>query len=175
MREFLEAGKIVGTHGVRGEMRAEAWCDSPEVLQQIKALYFDEGRTRLQLKSRRIHKGMLLFTLEGVDTVEQADLLRGKLLYLNRADIKLEKGRHFLQDLMGLTVKDGNTGQVYGTLTRVFSTGANDVYQIEDKNGREYLFPAVAHMIKQIDLAQGEMLVLPIAGIFDDGGLSDAH
>lgn len=175
MKQFLEAGKIVGTHGVRGELRAEVWSDSPEVLKKIKTLYLEEGKIQLKLTSRRVHKNMLLFTLEDVDTVEQADLLRGKILYLNRKDIFLEKGQHFVQDLIGLTVKDGNSGRVYGTLTDVLQTGANDVYRIRDEAGKEYLFPAVPHMIKYADLEQGEIFVLPIPGIFDDGGLSDAH
>lgn len=174
-KQFIETGKIVGTHGVRGEMRAEAWSDSPETLQALPHLYFDEGRTEIKLVSRRIHKKMLLLTIEGVDSIDKAETLRGKLLYLNRDDIKLKEGQRFIADLVGLTAVDGETKQVYGTLAEVFETGANDVYRIVDDSGKEYLFPAVPHMIKGVDDDAGVIELLPIPGIFDDGGLSDAH
>lgn len=175
MKQFLEAGKIVGTHGVRGELRVEVWSDSPEVLKKVKALYFEEGKLPLKLVSRRVHKSLLLLTLADVQSVEQADMLRGKIIYLDRRDVSLEPGRHFVQDLIGLSVKDGNSGVLYGTLTDVLRTGANDVYQIRDGGGKEYLFPAVPHMIQSVDLEKGLLLVLPIPGIFDQEGLSDAN
>lgn len=174
-KQFIETGKIVGTHGVRGEMRAEVWSDSPETLKALPHLYFDEGKTEVRLVSRRIHKKMLLITVEGVDSIDAAEKLRGKLLYLNREDVKLREGQRFIADLVGLTAVDGSTERVYGTLTEVFATGANDVYRIVDDDGREYLFPAVPHMIKGVNDEMGTIELLPIPGIFDDGGVDDAH
>ncbi len=149
-------------------MKAEVWSDSPETLKNIARLYFDEGKTELKMASRRIHKKMLLLTLDGVDSPEKADTLRGKILYLNRADIHMPEGKFFIQDILGLTVKDGVTGKIYGTLTDVIPTGANDVYEITG-DGKKHLFPAVAHMIKSTDISAGIMEVLPIPGIFDSG------
>lgn len=108
--------------------------------------------------------------LRGVDTVEQGDALRGRVLYLNRADVHLKPGQYFLQDLIGLQAVDGRTGRVYGTLKDVLPTGANDVYRIVSKEGKEYLFPAVAHMIQETDVAGGTIRLLPIPGIFDSEG-----
>lgn len=174
-KQFIETGKIVGTHGVRGEMRVEVWSDSPETLKALPHLYFDGGETEIKLVSRRIHKKMLLLTVEGVDSIDEAEKLRGKLLYLNRKDVQLEEGQRFIADLVGLTAVDGETKQVYGTLTEVFETGANDVYRIVDDHGKEYLFPAAPHMIKGVNDDAGIIELLPIPGIFDDGGVSDAH
>lgn len=168
LKEYLEAGKIVNTHGVRGELSVEAWADSAEFLHKIKRFWWDEGKTDIGLLSSRVHKGRLLITLNGVETVEQADALRGRVLYLNRHDAKLPKGTFFLQDIIGLTAMDGNTGRNYGTLTDVLPTGANDVYRIVDGDGKEYLFPAVKHMIKRIAPEEGVIELLPIPGIFDD-------
>ena len=171
LKQYLEAGKIVRTHGVRGEVCLEPWADSPEVLEQVHAFYFDEeGRQNAGLLAARVHKGRLLLRLKGVDTVEQGDALRGRVLYLDRDDIPLEPGQHFLQDLIGLQAVDGRTGQVYGVLKEIFPTGANDVYRIVSPEGREYLFPAVAHMVQEIDLEGGVIRLLPIPGIFDDEG-----
>ena len=102
--------------------------------------------------------------------MEQGDVLRGKVLYLNRDDVPLEEGQVFLQDLIGLRAVDGVTGQEYGELREVLPTGANDVYRIVDKAGKEYLFPAVKHMIQAIRVEDGVIELLPIPGIFDEAG-----
>ena len=169
-KQFLEAGQIVRSHGVRGELVLECWADSPQFVAGVKHLYFDEGRRDAGLLGARAHKGRLLIRLAGVDTVEQADALRGKVLYLNRDEVPLPQGRYFLQDLIGLRAVNANTGKTYGQLREVFSTPANDVYRIVDEQGREYLFPAVRHMVAGIDLEGGVIRLLPIPGIFDDGG-----
>lgn len=171
MKQYLEAGRIVRTHGVRGEVCLEPWADSPEFLATVGRLYFDsQGLQDAGVLACRVHKGRLLLRLRGVDSVEQGDALRGKVLYLDRGDVQLEPGQYFLQDLMGLQAVDGNTGQVYGVLQEVLPTGANDVYRIVSEGGREYLFPAVPHMIKEVDIPGGVIRLLPIPGIFDDGG-----
>ena len=167
--QFLEAGRIVRTHGVRGELVLECWADSPEFVAGVKHLYFDGGKTDAGGVSSRGHKGLLL-KLRGVDTVEQGDALRGKVLYLNREDVRLEEGQVFLQDLIGLKAIDGTTGREYGVLQEVLPTGANDVYRIVDGAGKEYLFPAVKHMIQEISLEEGVIRLLPIPGIFDQEG-----
>lgn len=170
VKQFLEAGRIVGTHGVRGEMRVEPWCDSAEFLKKVKHLYFDEGRTDAGLTASRVHKTLLLIKLDGVDTATQADLYRGKILYLNRKDVRLPKNRYFIEDLLGLTVEDADTAAVYGKVTEVFPTGANNVYRIENEKGEEFLFPAVDAMIAKTDIEGGKLYVRPIPGIFNDEG-----
>ena len=87
-KQFLEAGRIVGTHGVRGEMRVEPWCDSADFLKKVKTLYFDGGKTDAGLLSSRVHKSLLLVRLKGVESATQADLYRGKILYLDRNDVR---------------------------------------------------------------------------------------
>ena len=174
MKSFLETGKIVGTHGIRGEIKVESWADSPELLKEIPCLYFDEGETMIPIKSRRLHKNLMLMTVKGIESVEEAEKLRGRLVYLSREDIELEEGVYFIQDLIGLSVIDDGSGRLYGKISNVLSTGANDVYEIRGDSGETYLFPAVAHMIAGTSLSEGWVRVKPIPGIFDDGGISDA-
>ena len=171
LKQYLEAGRIVKSHGVRGELCLEPWADSAEFLKKIKRFWFDEGKTDAGLISSRIHQDRLLLTLRGVGSVEQAEALRGKLLYLSREDAPLKPGTYFLQDLLGLAAVDANTGKCYGILQEVLPTGANDVYRIVDENGKEYLFPAVPHMIRRIAPEEGVIELLPIPGIFDVGGV----
>ena len=167
LKQYLEAGKIVRSHGVRGELVLEPWADSADFLKKIKRFWFDEGKTDAGLLSSRVHQERLLLRLDGVDTVDKAETLRGKILYLCREDVSLKPGTYFLQDLLGLTAVDGSTGREYGVVQEVIPTGANDVYRIVDGDGREYLFPAVPHMIKRIAPEEGVIELLPIPGIFD--------
>ena len=171
-KQYLEAGRIVGTHGVRGEMRVEVWMDSPEALKKYKKLYLDEGKKDLGLISSRVHKSLLLITVEGISDATTADTMRGKVLYIDRDDAKLPKGRYFISDLIGLEVYDGSTGVYYGKIDDVIQAPANDVYRIINGD-KEYLFPAVKPMIKSTDIDQGRVEILPIPGIFDDDVIED--
>lgn len=167
VKTFLEIGKIVGTHGLKGEVRIEPWCDSPEFLSQFKTLYFDGGKTPVKV-SARPHKRIAIAKLKGVDTVEQADLLRGKVLWMNRSDVSLEKGEYFIQDLLDCRVVDIESNVEYGIITDVFKTGANDVYEITDNQKRKFLIPVIPDVVKNVDVFSGEIKIKPMKGIFDD-------
>jgi 16S rRNA processing protein RimM len=167
VKEFLEGGKIVGTHGVRGEMRVECWCDSPQFVAKFKTLYFDGGKEALEVKARP-HKNIALVKIKGVDTVEKADMLRGKVLYMNRKDAKLPKGTYFVQDLMGLEIRDAETSEVYGKLTDVIKTGANDVYELKNAEGKAFYLPVIPDVVKEVVPEEGYVLITPMKGIFDD-------
>lgn len=167
-KKYLEAGKITGTHGVKGELRVQPWCDSAEFLASFSTLYLDGGAAPVRVVSARVQKQHVLMVLEGVDAVEKADALRDRVLYLDRDDARLPAGRYFMQDLLGLDVYDADTFIYYGSLTEVLRTGANDVYQITSQDHKNYLIPAVPAFIREIDLEKGKMLIQPVKGIFDD-------
>lgn len=167
MEQYLEIGKIVGTHGLKGELRVDPWCDSPQFLCQFKTLYLTRGNTKLEVKSRP-HKNIAIVKVKGIDTIEDADKLRNKILYMNRDDTKLAEGEYFIQDLIGMEVKDVDNGTVYGTLTDVFKTGANDVYQVTDDNKKDYLIPVIDEVVINISLDENKVYIRPLKGIFDD-------
>ena len=169
MKQYLPVGKVVSTHGIRGELRVHPLCDGPEFICKLKTLYWDgNGLKPVSVNHSRPHKNIALVTLSGVETVAQADVLRGKTLYFNRDDVELAPGQYYVDDLIGLQAINADTGRQYGTLRDVSFTGANDVYHIADETGREYLFPAVPEMIEQINLETGQILIRPIKGIFND-------
>lgn len=167
-KKYLEAGRVVGTHGVRGELRVDSWCDSPEFLSGFKKLYWDEGRKPVEVLAARPHKTLVLMKLAGIDTATQADVLRGRILYIDRADARLPKDSYFIQDLLGLSAVDADTGVSYGKLTDVFKTGANDVYEITGDNGKQYLIPVIPDVIIETDLEAETLRIRPIRGIFDE-------
>lgn len=168
LKQYLEIGKIVGTHGIRGEMRVQPWADSPEFLLRFRTLYLDaNGRTPLQISASRVHGNLVLIRCPGIDSIPQAEALRGKVLFMDRADAGLEADRYFVQDLLGCTVYHSETGARLGELCDVSQTGANDVWHIR-RNGQEFLVPAIDEVIQTVDPAAGRITILPLKGIFDD-------
>ena len=89
-QQYIEAGKIVNTHGVRGEVKIQVWLDSPEFMRRFKTLYIDSKPVRLL--SSRAHKGFLIDMLDGVEDINAAMSLKNKTVYIDRADAKLKKG-----------------------------------------------------------------------------------
>ncbi|MBP1548296.1 MAG: 16S rRNA processing protein RimM, partial [Oscillospiraceae bacterium] len=110
MKKYLEIGKIVAVQGLKGEVRVEPWCDSAEFLCEFDRLYFSKGETPVDVVRSRPHKNIVLMKLDGVDTPEDAQKLRGKILYMDRDDVELEEGCYFVQDLIGLEVVDADDG-----------------------------------------------------------------
>lgn len=167
LKKYLEIGKIVGTHGVRGEMRVECWANSPDFLKKFKTMYLDGGKTALSV-SCRPHKNIALLTVKGVGSIEEADALRGKVLYIDRDDVKLGEGEHFVQDIIGLEVTDADSGEVYGKVKDVLKTGSNDVYEMQSADGRLYYIPVIPDIIDRLDFEAGAAYIRPMKGLFDD-------
>lgn len=167
-KPFLECGKIVSTHGVAGEVRVQPWCDSPQDLEGVRTLYFDRGATPVGVLRARAHKNVVLLKLEGVDTVEAAQALRGRVLWVAREDIALDEGEYFIQDLLGMEVFDADTGLQYGVLTDVTETGANDVYHITFPDGTVRLIPVIDQVVISTDPDHNRMEIRPLKGLFDD-------
>lgn len=169
LKEFLEAGRIVGTHGIKGELRVDPWCDSSDFLAQFKTLYTKDGAQALEVISSRVHKNLLLVQLKGIDTIEQGDRMRGKVLFIKRSDVTLPKGRYFISDLLGMEVYNADDETIcYGAITDVIKTGANDVYQITDKQQKNYLIPVIDQVVIDTDIQGRKLLIRPMKGIFED-------
>ncbi len=170
IKEFLEIGQIVGTHGVKGELRVHPWCDSPDFFGKFKTLYFDEkGLQAVRVLSCRPHGNVVLLCLDGVNGVDAAAALRGKVLFMRRADARLPEGSYFITELMGCAVVDADDENlVYGTLADASQTGANDVWHIKDNTGREYLLPAIPDVVFSVNIVAGVIKIRPLKGIFDD-------
>ncbi len=169
IKPYLEAAKIVSTHGVMGEVRAQSYCDDPGILCHLSMLYLDpQGKRPIGLQQGRVHKNVVILKLDGVNSLEDAQKLRGQMLYLDRRDLVLEPGQYFIQDLLGCTVADADhPEQEYGVLVDVTNTGASDIYHIKAPDGRLLLAPAIPQVVKQVDPEQGKILIIPLEGLFD--------
>lgn len=166
-KQFLECGKIVTTQGIKGEVRVQPWCDTPDFLLDFETLYLDKGETSVRIQNSRVQKNIVVLKIEGVETVEQAVLLRNKIIYISRDDAELSEGEYFVQDLIGCRVVDADTGADYGGIFDVESTGANDVYCLEDKAGVKRYVPAIPQVVLERDLDGGIIKIRPLEGLFD--------
>ena len=167
---FLELGQIVGTHGVRGELRINPWCDDPDFAGNFKTVYLGKnGASPYEIESCRKHKNLILMRLKSVDTVEAAEALRNRIVYIRRSDIILAPGVWFIEELLGCKALDADDNSVcYGTLTDISKTGANDVWQITDDAGKDYMIPAIREVVIDADVANDRVFIRPLKGIFDD-------
>ena len=165
-KEFLEIGKIINTHGVRGEVKVDPWCDSPEDFCKIKRVYL-ENKTEFAVSNPRIINGnFILCSLSGIKTLEDAVKYKNKVLYVKREDLRIPEDAVLICDLIGLPVIDRDTGKVYGKLTDVLQYTCQEVYEITDDEGKQTLIPNVPAFIAERDTEKG-IFITPIEGFFE--------
>lgn len=158
--QFIEAGEIVTTHGVRGEIKVLPWVDSPEFLQQFERVRI--GGKTYEVQSCRVQKSCNLLKLADVDTMEAAQALRGMVVELFRCDAPEEL--IFAAELIGVQVIAD--GVKIGEITDVLDYPGNKVYVVNGEH--EYMIPAVKQFVKTIDMNENIMEVSLIEGMRTD-------
>ena len=155
--EFLEAGEIVSTHGVRGEMKVLPWSDGPEFLCDFRRIRI--AGCEYKVESCRVQKSCNLLKISGVDTMEDAQALRGKVVEVYRTDAS--KDLIFAAELIGVTVF--YDGREIGKISDVLDYPGNKVYVV--KGEQEYMIPAVKAFVLNTDLDNNTMQVRLIEGM----------
>ena len=158
--KFLEAGEIVNTHGIRGEVKILPWTDSADFLRRFRTLYINEKP--YAVKSSFVHKGCLIAALEGVGDVNAAMALKGRTVCFARADAILPEGRFFLADVLGAKVVTED-GAALGELVDIIENPTQNVYVVRGE--REHLIPAVPEFILNTDVENGVVTVHLIEGM----------
>lgn len=159
-QQYIEAGKIVNTHGVHGEVKIQVWLDSPEFMRRFKTLYIDSKPVKLI--SSRAHKGFMIALLDGVEDINAAMSLKNKTVYIDRADAPLRKGEYFLCDIIGASVVTED-GESVGTLEDILETPASAVYIVRGET--EHMIPAVPEFVLNTDAENGVITVKLIEGM----------
>ena len=157
---YIEAGRIVNTHGVAGEVKIEVWLDSPAFMKSFRRLFI--GERELIVESARVQKGFLLCRLRGVDDLNAAMALKGRTVSIAREDAKLAPGEFFLQDIIGARVLD-EQGREIGTLVEILERPASNIYVVRGET--EHLIPAVPAFIVNTDPENGIVTVRLIEGM----------
>ena len=158
--QYIEAGEIVNTHGVRGEVKVLCWLDDPEMLCEFDRCRID-GK-EFTMEQVRVQKTCNLVQLKGIDTMEKAQLMRGKTIELYREDIDDEV--IFAAELIGVEVFCD--GESIGKIKEVLDYPGNSVYVVKGKH--EYMIPAVNQFILSTDVEGNRMEVKLIEGMRSD-------
>ena len=167
-KQYLEMGKITKTQGLKGEVRMQYYCDSPDLLEEFDVLYMGKDKTEVHLeKSRYLKSDVAVIKLEGIDTPEAAQKLIGKILYMNRDDVELPEDVWFIQDIIGLEVVDSEKGTVYGKVDEIYQNGGADVYSVKTPDGTQLMFPAIPEVLIKTDIEEGKIYIKPLEGLFD--------
>lgn len=160
--EFITAGQIVNTHGIRGEVKLLPQGVDLDVLADCKTFYI--GGKPYSPTARREHKGCLLLKFKDVDSMDAALALKGKTASIRRGDVSLPAGEYFDEELVGLTARDAGTGEELGKVEEVLSYPAHKIYAI--RGGKdEYLVPAVPAFIAGIDVPGGTIDIHMMEGL----------
>ena len=163
---IIEWGEIVSTHGVRGELKVLPWVEFSKLAKKVEA--FQVGGKTYKKVSVREHKGMALVMLEGIDNMDKAEALRGKVITTSRDVVDLGEGHYFYSDIYGFEVYDERTEQVIGILDRIESFPGSDVYVIKAEDGREIMIPMVDAFDRGVDLEEECVYVETIEGMVEE-------
>lgn len=160
-------GQIVNTHGLRGDMKIYSYTDYPERFGEIDYVFIDEEEEKFFVEKVKYHKSTPIIKLKGIDSIEDADHLRGKTLYIDESNLReLEDDEYMIADLVGMQayLQDGT---VLGEVVNVLQYTANDIYVVRTENGKEYLIPAVRELVPTIDVKEKKMIIKQIEGLLD--------
>ncbi len=163
----LEIGQIVNTFGIKGMVKVKPFTDDIRRFDKLKTVYVEKNgnQTEYEIEEVKYHKDMVLIKLKGINKVEQAEMLRNAYLTVSRDSVeKLEEGRYYIIDLLGLEVYTDEE-ILLGTLDDIFNTGSNDIYVVKDKQGKQILLPAIQDVIKQIDIENKKIIVHLLPGL----------
>lgn len=165
---YLEAGRFNGTHGVKGDLKTECWCDSLKVLKTLETVYLDKcGQMPLRITRCVPYKNLALMHIEGYESPEEASVLKNRIFYAKREDLPLGDGCFFIADLIGLKVYDADTSREYGILADVSENAAAQLYEIRTGEGGTVYLPAIPEFIVETDLEKG-IGIRPVKGLFDE-------
>ena len=163
----LEIGQIVNTFGIKGIVKVKPFTDDIRRFDELKTVYVEKNSTKTEYEVEEVkyHKDMVLIKFKGIDKVEQAEMLRNSYLTVSRNSVeKLEEGRYYIVDLLGLEVYTDEQ-ILLGTLEDIFNTGSNDICVVKDKQGKQILLPAIQDVIKQIDIENKKIIVHLLPGL----------
>lgn len=168
MEQYFEIGKITGTHGIRGTMRVFPTTQDPTRYERLKEIIVEirGKRETFHIQKVAYHKQFVLLTVKEITDINVAELYKtGTILIPDSAAIPLEENEYYTRDLYGLKVVTDD-GEELGELTKVYVTGANDVYAVQKgSEGKELLIPAIKDCIKNVDIKEGVMTVKLLEGL----------
>ena len=165
--DLLEVGKIVNTHGLRGEVKVVPWTDYPEVFEDIEYVYVirKNERQKLNIKGIKYQKNNLILKLDTINDIDEAQQYKNQVLYAERDMLgELPDGVYYIADLIGLEVVT-DTGESVGVIADVFNTGSNDIYDVKREGKKNLLLPVIDEVVLDIDIDAKKVTVHMMEGL----------
>jgi len=160
---YIDFGKITSTHGIRGEVKIYPYTDDVDNILNLKKIYIESKEYKVN--SIRFHKNMFITKIMGINTANEAETFRNKLVQREiDENEELEEDTYYIKDLIGLDVYLENN-QLFGKIKDVFQTGANDVYVIQTVDEKEVLIPAIKSVVKDVDIDGNKMIIELMEGL----------
>lgn len=167
--DYLEVGKIVNTHGLRGEVKVVPWTDYPDDFEDIEYVYAEKrgARERLDIKNIKYQKNNLIVKFAQINDINEAETYKNLVLTADRDVLgELPEGVYYIADLIGLEVVK-ETGEKIGEISDVINTGANDIYVVKREGKRDMLIPVIDDVVKNVDLENRKVTVELMEGLED--------
>ena len=165
----LEVGKIVNTHGLRGEVKIVTWTDYPEVFEDLEYVYAKKKteEIKLNLKNIKYQKNNIIAKFLEINSIEEAETFKNCVLTAERDMLgELPEGVYYIADLIGCEVYS-DEGENLGKITDVFNTGANDIYAVSAPQRKDMLIPVTDDTVKSVDIENKKVIVHLIEGLED--------
>ncbi len=167
--DLLEVGKIVNTHGLRGEVKVVPWTDYPEVFEDIESVYIKKKSEyeRLDIAGIKYQKNNLIIRFAQLKDINEAEKYKNKVLYAEREALgELPEGVYYIADLIGLDVVKED-GEKVGVIADVFNTGSNDIYEVKREGQKNLLLPVIDDVVLNVDIENKRVTVRMMEGLED--------
>lgn len=170
MTEYFEVGKILTTHGLKGEVKVNPITDFiDERFAPDSRLFVGEGKEELTIERARMQKQFVLVQFKEITDIDQAQKYLKKDLYVSAEDrSELPEGSYYFEDIIGLPVYDVETGEKLGVVANIETPGANDIFEIKPEHGKVFWIPNVATVVKNIDIDQKRIDIELLEGLRDE-------
>ena len=165
--EYIEIGQIVNTNGLKGVVKVNPFTDDISKFEELKYVYIQlkSELKKVKIEQVRYNKNQVLLKLEGIDSIEEAEKYRNFYLKTEKESQEdLGEDTYYIVDLIGLDVYS-DKNEYLGKIEDVFPTGSNDVYVVKDNLGKQILIPAIADVVKKVDLKNKKMIINLIPGL----------
>jgi len=172
MEKWFNVGKIVNTHGIRGEVRVISRTDFPE--ERYKKgntlyIFMEKSKEPIEVivKSHRVHKSFDLLSFEGYDNINLVEKFKGAMLKVPESQLgELNEGEYYFHEIIGCTVVT-EEGETVGTVSEILTPGANDVWVVKRDNGKEVLIPYIEDVVKKVDVERKTITIRPMKGLLE--------
>ena len=166
--DYIQVGKIINTHGIKGEVKVFPLTDDIFRFDELKKVYLGEAKLKVEIESVKYHKGLVIIKFRGIDNINHVVSFKDDFIYVDEEDrIELPKGQYFIYDIVGCMVLN-TKGEKIGLVTEVIQSASNDVYVVKNhEKNKEYMIPAVKEFFVLIDIKDKKIVIDPIEGMIE--------